>query len=434
MTGEDENIVHIAPQPDAQGVERRKIANPLTLRNELQRNALTKNLVRFNEFNQTIMLFRPIPRPQLKGPKLFQPRPWTDADDTALIEHLNHRGFKRVGRNLVRDVIDLEARSNAYHPVRDYFGSLRWDGTKRLARLFIDHCGAVSGDDEDSADTTKYIEAVTRAFFISAVARVYQPGVKADCMLVLEGPQGALKSQLLRTLARRDEWFSDSLPHDLESKDARSHLAGLLIVEMSEIAQFRRSEIETVKAFLSCRIDRYRPAYGRTDVSVPRQCVFAGTTNSQVYLRDPTGNRRFWPLRVEAIKIEDVATIVDQLWAEAVVAYHQGEIWWLTPEVEKIAVGEQEGRLETDPWHEKIAAFVETRSPDAWITTADVLDHLGMDQVHRERAHEMRVGAVLGHLQCERKKRRLGPQRKPHWAYRKPRQENEDVDVTDGIE
>ena len=353
MIDDEDNIVHFAPRADAQDEKESHVPNPLNLRRELHGNVLTKGLVAFDEFGQDVILQRPIPRPNLKGAKQFESRPWIDADDTALAEHFNNRGFRRVGRDLIRDVIDLEARSHSFHPVRDYLGGLQWDGQPRLSRFLIDHCGAVADDEdpEERKDSGVYIEAVTRAFFISAVARIFQPGCKADCMLILEGGQGTMKSRLLRMLAVRDEWFTDSLPHDLASKDARAHLAGRWLVEMGEIAQFRRSEIETVKGFLSCQFDRYRPAYGRSDISVPRQCLFIGTTNATTYLHDPTGNRRFWPVKVRTIGLTKAGPVVDQLWAEAVKAYRAGEIWWLSSRLERLAgpVGPENGREATAP-------------------------------------------------------------------------------------
>ncbi|WP_051505554.1 virulence-associated E family protein [Mesorhizobium sp. WSM2561] len=420
----NENVIHF--QPDGGGDEgagkTNYVANPLNLRRELHGNALTKGLVGFDEFAGEVMLLRPIPRPHLKTPKAFAPRPWADADDTALAEHFNQRGFKRIGRNLVRDVIELEARSQPFHPLRERLEGLSWDGTKRLSRFFLDYCGAVvdGDDDKERADVISYIEAVTRCFFISAVARALRPGVKADCALILEGKQGALKSSLLRMLALNDEWFSDSLPHDLESKDARQHLAGRWIVELGEIAQFRRSEIETVKSFLSCQSDKYRPSYGRSVVTVPRQCIFCGTTNAETYLVDTTGNRRFWPIRIEAVDLVGVAKIVDQLWAEAVAAWRDGEIWWLTPKIERIAAGQTDSRIDTDPWHDKIDEYVCTRMAGMWFTTADVLGQLNVDMSRRDRAAEMRVGAVLRRLKCARKKQRGGPDNKPRWAYSRP--------------
>jgi putative DNA primase/helicase len=238
-------------------------------------------------------------------------------------------------------------------------------------------------------------------------------------MLILEGPQGALKSRFLRTLAVSDDWFSDSLPHDLASKDARAHLAGRWIIEMSEIAQFRRSEIETVKSYLSCQSDVFRPAYGRSDIQLPRQCVFVGSTNAEAYLQDPTGNRRFWPIKVGTIHLAKVRTAVPQLWAEAVAAYRGGEHWWLSSRLERLAAREQEGRLALDPWHQQIADFVESRLDDAAFTTAEILDRLGVEESRRERSHEMRVGAVLREMRCERRRERHSVGGRRQYVYRR---------------
>jgi predicted P-loop ATPase len=413
----DDNTIHLDPEDKLT-----RTANPLGIRKELHRNTLTKNLVLYDEFAQTIVLNRPVPRPGLKMPKTFEPRPWEDTDAVALAEHLNSRGFKRVGREVLHDVILLEARTNGFHPVRTYLDSLKWDGAGRLDRFLIDNCGAVIDGETDTerARHETYVQAVTRAFFISAVARVMQPGCKVDSTLILEGVQGALKSSLLRALAVRDEWFSDSLPHDLASKDARLHLAGVWIVELSEIAQFRRSEVESVKDFLSCQIDRYRPPYARSDAAVPRQNVFVGTTNADVYLHDTTGNRRFWPVQITTIRLADARKAVDQLWAEATDAWRRKEKWWLPDSIEKTAAAEQEGRLGRDPWFDDVARYVESRLPDDWITTNEVLRHLDIKVSQRDRSHEMRVGAMLRQLRCERKKRRDDDTGKPRWCYRTP--------------
>ena len=395
-----------------------KLANVLNLRAELANDPLTADLVGFDEFTQQIVLKRPIPLSDDDRPS-FLPRPWRDADDTALVEHLNRRKFLKVGKATAHDVIDLQARSYSFHPIRSYLDGLAWDGTHRLGRLLLDHCGAFVGDSESSpvemAESLAYIEAITRAFFISAVARVFKPGCKVDHTPILEGPQGALKSSLLRVLAVRDEWFTDTLPHDLASKDAKQHLAGSWIVELSEIAQVRRGEIEAVKSFLSTQRDRFRPPYGRAEVEIPRQCVFIGTTNAPTYLKDVTGNRRFWPVRVDNIDLPAIRPIVDQLWAEAVTAWRAGEAWWLSAKMEAIAAGQQDARLERDPWHDEIEAWL-SRRVDPWVTTADVLDFLQIEKARRDRAHEMRVGAVLHLLGCERRKRRI--EGRSRWAYR----------------
>ncbi|MEK1886244.1 MAG: virulence-associated E family protein [Phyllobacterium sp.] len=398
-----------------------RVANPLQVRQELNRHGLTKDLVCFDSFSHRIMLVRPIPRPGLKAPKSFEPREWQDTDDTALTEHLNSRGFVRISRGMVREVIDLEARAHAYHPIQDYLQGLQWDGVKRLSRFLVDYCGAaINGDTGDEkAAARQYVEAVTRCLFISAVARVFEPGCKNDHAVILEGGQGTLKSSLLRTLAVRDAWFSDSLPHNLGSRDARQHLMGVWIVELAEIAQFKKSEVEAVKDFLSCQTDRFRPPYGRSDIVAPRQCVLVGSTNSDVYFHDTTGNRRFWPVRITAIKLGDIRKIVNQLWAEAYDAWQGGEKWWLSSKIEKTAAMHQDDRLERDPWHDDIAMYVDSRVTGNQFTTADVLKLLDIPVARRERTHEMRVGAVLRLLGCTRRKQWNKESGKPRWVYQK---------------
>jgi predicted P-loop ATPase len=331
----------------------------------------------------------------------------------ALAEHFNERGFGRCGTALVHSVVHLEASRHPVHPLRRYLGGLAWDGQPRLSRFLFDCCDAViaSDDLEERPAAETYIEAISRGFFISAVARAFKPGCQVDTMLIIEGAQGAMKSRLLRTLAVRDEWFTDSLPHNLESKDARAHLAGAWLVEMSEVAQFRRAEVETVKAFLSCRVDRYRPAYGRCDVQVPRSCIFVGSTNAETYLHDPTGNRRFWPVRVRTVRVEKARGMVDQLWGEATAAFHAGEQWWLDVDLEMRATVEQAARVTRDPWHDGIADFLKKTPRNATFTTGDVLTAIGVPQDRRDRGHEIRVGNVLRELDCIRRRETGGSRR-----------------------
>jgi predicted P-loop ATPase len=421
--GKNDNVTPLRPRASAQ----KRIANALNLRCELHANGLTRDLVEFNEFSLELWLRRPIPRPGLIVPTDFVPRQWTDADDTALAEFFNAAGFQNVPHNLVRDVVVLEARSHhAFHPVRDYLDALEWDGTKRLSQFFINHCGAVLGDQEH---LRAYIEAITRAFFIGAVARIYRPGCKHDSMLVLEGAQRTLKSQLLRTLAVRDEWFADDLPHNLSSKDAKVYLCGTWIIEMSEIDQLRQSEVGAVKSFLSCAIDKFRPPYGRTNARIPRQCALVGTTNSEDYLRDTTGNRRFWPMKVRRIDLTSIKPIVDQLWAEAVAAYRAGENWWLADKLEQLAAGEQADRMQIDPWFQPINDFVD-KSTAATFTTSDIFVHLNIEMARRTRADEMRIGSVLRQLGYQRRRMRAGDAR--HYTYAKPEPESEPEPSGDG--
>ena len=225
-------------------------------------------------------------------------------------------GLGDVGR-----AIQAAARHNTVHPVREYLDGLVWDRKPRLDTWLVTYF--------------QYIRAVGSRFFISAVGRIYEPGCQVDHVLVLEGPQGQRKSQSLRALAVKDEWFSDRLSH-MASKDAAIEVAGVWVFELAEMDALTRAASSTAKAFLTRRRDRFRPPHGRHTISLPRQCVFAGTINPPVggYLKDLTGARRFWPVACHGvIDSAGIERDRDQLWAEAVHRYRAGQKWWLeTPE------------------------------------------------------------------------------------------------------
>ena len=195
--------------------------------------------------------------------------------------------------------------------------------------------------------------AIGSRWMISAVARIMQPGAKVDHMLILEGPQGTKKSSALKMLAGAD-WFTDELA-EIGSKDAAQQMRGIWIIEIAELDAISRAEVSRIKAFLSRTTDRYRPPYERYVVEVPRQCVFAGSVNPDTYLRDETGNRRFWPVRCGNINLDALSRDRDQLWAEAVARYRDGTIWWLN-EAELIADAkiEQDQRYQADAWDARI--------------------------------------------------------------------------------
>lgn len=405
----NDNIYPLQHKP-----RRAQQATWLQIRNELHANAFTIGMFAMNTFARRPMLMKPIPRPGLMIDPEFRPRPLRDSDVTALGEHLETRGFRKLSATMIRDVVMLEADSNGYSPPADRIRAVVWDCEPRLDRFFIDYAGVeIEGDsDEEQARHQTYIENVTRCFFISIVARVLRPGCKVDHVLVLEGKQGEKKSSLLRILALDDEWFSDSMPHDLADKDARQHLPGNLIVELAEIAQLKKAEVETVKAFLTCQHDKYRPSFGRFDIDWPRQNVFVGTTNSDDYLHDTTGNRRFWPLKCTTIQVAEAATVIDQVYAEAYAAFDAGENWWLDADAEKIARSEQEDRLQRDTWHEDVARIVAAVIPDLagnrWVTTAKVLDELlGVALDKRKPTEDQRVARILKQLGGKRRRRRL---------------------------
>lgn len=259
-----------------------------------------------------------------------------------------------VGKDETIDAIRVVAGLNSSHPVRNYLSGLAWDGTYRVSSWLTRYLGV-----EDSL----YARAVGQKWLISAVARIKKPGEKADVCLILEGPQGRLKSTALRVLANA-EWFSDGLG-DIGNKDTLLGMRGKWIIEIAEIDKIFIREASEVKDFVSRRSDLYRPPYAREVIEVPRESIFAGTTNKDDYLRDETGARRFWPVVVGDIDIPALEADRDQLWAEACSLYQGGEPWHITAEEREIAeqaLAEQRARYEGDPWEEAVLEYCHSRA------------------------------------------------------------------------
>jgi predicted P-loop ATPase len=287
----------------------------------------------------------------LKKETPLTPRPVTDDDVSIVQDRLQHLGLKRIARDVVHQAVDRCAHNHRYHPVRDYLNSLSWDGTSRINGLFPVYFGS---------EDTDYARAISTMFLISMVARILNPGCKADHMVVLEGPQGILKSTACSILG--GQHFSDNLPDITSGKDASQHLRGKWLIEVSEMHAMNRAEAAHLKAFITRQVERYRPSYGRREVIEPRQCLFIGTTNKDTYLRDETGGRRFWPVKVGNIDVEALALDRDQLFAEAVVRYNKDETWWPDKSFEQQHImPEQAARYEADTWEDNVREFVSTR-------------------------------------------------------------------------
>lgn len=286
-------------------------------------------------------------------------RDWSDEDDAGIRWYLETI-YHFSGVNKAADAVALTGGRHAKDPVREYLLGLVWDGMERLDTLFIDYLGA---------EDTGYTRAVTRKMFTAAVARCFRPGCKFDQICILSGKQGIGKSLLLSRMGR--EWFNDSIT-SFDGKDARENLRGVWIVELGELTAFSRSESEAAKQFLSQTEDRYRAAYGRRTVQYPRRCVFFGTSNGSDFLRDTTGNRRFWPIdccferRTRVVHDDLTPSEVDQLWAEAMARYNAGEDLMLWDELHAAALAEQQAHTERDPWEGAIADFLERPLPPGW--------------------------------------------------------------------
>jgi predicted P-loop ATPase len=255
--------------------------------------------------------------------------------------------------------------------------------------------------------TTTTLTRVGSRFLISAVARIYRPGCKADYALILEGRQGLGKSTALRVLFDGDDrgWFTDEIA-DIGSKDSAIQLRGAWIVELAELDAMKRADVSRLKAFISRTNDRYRPPYGRTVVDVPRQCVFAGSVNDDEYLRDSTGGRRFWPVKCadEKCDVRGLHQAREQIWAEAVARYRTpGTIWYLREEdLAAAAAEEQADRQQQHPWLERISAWLrDNPSTEDGVTVGTILSEaLGKRTENWTDGDKVQVGKCMATLRA----------------------------------
>ena len=313
--------------------------------------------IRFNEM-EGLIYADDLPWGQLRGA-------WRDADDAQLLLYIAQKHGVEFPAVRLRTALVAVADRRKYHPVREYLEALpEWDGKERLDHLLTDYLGA---------DDNIYTREVIRKSLTAAVARIYEPGIKFDYMTVLIGPQGAGKSTFFERLARRPAWFTDSLKMDMMNKikDSGEQLQGAWIVEIGEMTGMKKADIEAVKSFVSRTSDDYRAAFGHYKEKRPRQCIVVGSTNAEEgFLRDVTGNRRFWPVRIrkgERVKARDLtAATVDQIWAEAKITYELGEDLVLSEAAEALAVDAQREAMEQDDRQGLVEEYLERLLPEGW--------------------------------------------------------------------
>jgi putative DNA primase/helicase len=355
--------------------------------------------------------------------------PMRGTDDLLLGQYLSKRfGLPAIARAALMEAIETVAHARPYHPVREYLAGLQWDGTPRINKWLVHALG-------ESPDTLKpaeqeYLALVGRYWLLGMINRVMEPGCKFDYCPVLEGAGGLGKSTMVEVLAGSD-YYSDTHFDVARGKEGQEQVQGLWLYEIAELANFGKAEIGLIKAFVTAKVDRYRPSYGRTVEAYARQCLLVGTTNESTYLRDRTGNRRFWPLPVRnRIKIEWLRKWREQLLAEAYVLYTEGAAY--TPnhaDEARLFVPMQESRLVETAVVSELWRVL-TREPTAsvqgqiinnltdFVTISQLTMALGVDAAKSSPALEAQIRAWLDHEGWRRIKRQLNGVRM--WGYERP--------------
>jgi predicted P-loop ATPase len=333
-----------------QGKLRSTISNFLLI---VENEPLLKGKIAYNEFSNRAVVIGQLPW-RSKNNK----SDWNDTDDSGLREFIE-KYYSISSTAKCADALALSFEKHSFHPVKDYLSSLVWDGKERVSTLFIDYLGA-----EDNS----YVRTITRKTLVAAVARVFVPGIKFDNMAVLSGPQGIYKSTIIKKLGK--EWYSDSLT-TVSGKEAYEQLQGVWLLEMGEMMATKKADIEATKHFLSKTEDIYRVAYGRRTSRFPRQCIFIGTTNDREFLRDKTGNRRFWPMDVGLQKptkqvYGNLENEVDQIWAEAVELWNNKEPLHLNKDELKEAEKQQDSHSEESAKAGLIEEYLNKPITDNW--------------------------------------------------------------------
>lgn len=332
---------------------------------------------------------------------ILRSAPWREVPEVEPVRNVDYSGVRNYVETVygicsagkIEDSLSLEIERNAVHPIRTYLNQLVWDGRERIKHTLIDYFGA-----EDNI----FVYEAFKKMMVASVARIMDPGCKFDYMLVLVGDQGMMKSSFLSILGRG--WFSDSFS-TVQGKEALEQLQGAWIIEIAELSAFRKSEVEAIKHFVSKQKDDYRPAYARSPETFKRQCVFFGTTNNLEFLKDPTGNRRFWPVLCgqRAIRkdvFKDLPGEIDQLWAEAVELYKNKEPLYLSKEVENYARLTQELHSEKDERIGMILEYLDRLLPEKW-DDMDLYDRRNWLENPENKGTEIRDVVCTAEVWCE---------------------------------
>lgn len=369
-----------------------------------------RGVLRCDEMTGETMICQPPPwGDDVAVPGASVPRPWASSDaGRAVTWFATTNDWIQMGAKTIAESVDIVAQASPYHPIRDYLRGLTWDGLPRIDALASKYLGCHIAPE--------YANRVTRMWLISAVARVMKPGCQADYVLILEGGQGAGKSSACRTLFGDDHFLGSAV--DIRSKDGMHILRGMWGVELAELDSVARSSPAAAKAFLTSRVDRYRPPYEARVISVPRQCVYVGSVNKHAggYLEDETGNRRYWPIDLTGgeIDLAGLSRDRDQVWAEALAEYDDGRPWWPDATMIPELTEQQSERSREDVWQHRIGEWISSQdaarraeSRGGGVLLADVLEQcIGIEPAKQTTGEAVRAGKVLTKLGC--KSRRVG--------------------------
>lgn len=323
----------------------------------LENDPQLKGRFYMNTFTKRPMAIAPLPWGNRKAETA--PFEWTDADDDGLLIYIEKLLGIRT-KTIVTSALNECWAQHPFHPVIDYLNRLSWDGIPRLEFLFQTYLGA-----EDNA----YVRALSKMSFVAAITRIFSPGTKFDTAVVFVGPQGLGKTTFIRTMAKFPEWYTDNI--QTLDRSAIENIQGTWLVELGELSALKKNEVEEIKSFMSRQVDRARLSYGKYAVSLPRTCIFFGTTNTYSFLKDSTGERRFYPVDVGVVPpsksvIYDLPNEVDQLWAEALYFYNLRTPLILSPELLTYAKTVQEDHYERSEKQGLIEEFLSKPVPVDW--------------------------------------------------------------------
>lgn len=368
-----------------------------------------QGVVGFSELSSRIVKRKDPPYP--KGGVYHINSEWRDDDVIRTKIWMDEHYGINARTDAIINAVDLAARDNAFHPIREYLTSLTWDGHYRLDSWLTRLLGV---------EQTEYSRLVGCKFMIGAVARIMEYPCKNDCVLILEGLQGAGKSTALSVLG--GEWYSDT-HFALGDKDGYQQMQGVWICELAELDSFNKAESTRAKQFFASEVDRYRPSYGRLVQEYPRQCVFAGSTNQDNYFTDTTGNRRYWPVRCGTIDMDRLRAERDQLWAEAMHRYREGEPWHVLPGELHLFEQQQEDRFMSDAWEDHVLGWLddpERRTVKDFSMSEIFQGALRIEPVHMRKPEQMRLANILQRMGWKRIRTAVPGSKSRPWKYHRP--------------